>query len=297
MLKELSSEQFFNEVIDYVKPHTPYLTRAEKTVYANCPICQSAKLDTHHLYFGIWCHYRKVYLGCHNPLCNFGTSNNILDFIQRIEGVDFQTALAIWQEFVGVEPVSEERYVSDLDELHEACTDAFSGNGKYRQNHIIRLSKRTLIRDFGWHHDELFAEVYSQMVRLYSSKSQMNRKYLIQVTANSLQKLVRGEIQRAEIEISEHRLSTTECDMNLSNDILDYASYDSEFIDPLIEREDRENEQKALKMAHNRLDVIEMKIIYGTISFRKASLITGIPKSTIAHRLKKKLEKISQECL
>ena len=133
------------------------------------------------------------------------------------------------------------------------------------------------------------------MVRLYSSKSQMNRKYLIQVTANSLQKLVRGEIQRAEIEISEHRLSATECDINLS--ILDYVSYDSEFIDPLIEREDRENEQKALKMAHNRLDVIEMKIIYGTISFRKASLITGIPKSTIAHRLKKKLETIRQECL
>ena len=85
--------------------------------------------------------------------------------------------------------------------------------------------------------------------------------------------------------------------MNLSNDILDYVSYDSNFTDPLIEREDREREQKALKMADKIFNIIEKKILDGTLSFRKASLITGIPKSTIADRIKKKLEKIRQKCL
>ena len=115
--------------------------------------------------------------------------------------------------------------------------------------------------------------------------------------ANSLQKILRQENRRRRIEIPEHRLSTIDWDMNLSNDILDYVSYDSNFTDPLIEREDRGKEQKALKIAYKRLDVIERKIIDGTLSLRKASLITGIPKSTIAARLKKKLERIRQECL
>jgi hypothetical protein len=100
------------------------------------------------------------------------------------------------------------------------------------------------------------------------------------------------------MEISEHRLSTIDWDMNLSNDILDYVSYDSNFTDPLIEREDRENDQKALKMAKEMLDEVEMKtIIDDKFSLRKASLYTGIPKSTIADRLKKKLKEIRQECL
>jgi hypothetical protein len=294
---ELISQEFFGHVVAYVKPYTPFLNTARQNASGNCPFCQRHKLDSHHRYFGVWCHWRKVYLGCRNPSCNFGTSNNILDFIQRIEDVDFPAALAIWQEFLGAEPVSKERYLTCLNQLHKACQDAFSGNGKYKQNYIIRISKRTLIEDFGWHHRELFSEVFKRMVVLYFDKASVNQKYVVQMMANRLQRLLRQEIQRAKIEISEHRLSTIDCDMNLSNDILDYVSYDSNFTDPLIEREDREREQKALKMAKKMLDDIEMQIIDGTLSLRRVSIITGIPKSTIADRLKKKLEKIKTECL
>ena len=147
MLKELTSEQVFNEVIDYVKPHTPYLRKSGKKAYGNCPFCQRHKLDYHHQYFGVWCRYRKVYLGCHNPLCNFGTSNNIFDFIERFEGVDFPAALAIWQESLGIEPVSKERYLKCLNQLDKACRDAFTGNGKFKQNYVIRVCKRALIED------------------------------------------------------------------------------------------------------------------------------------------------------
>ena len=116
--------------------------------------------------------------------------------------------------------------------------------------------------------------------------------------ANYVQKLLRNEFERATVEISEHRLSPIDRDMNLSNDILDYVSYDSNFADPLIEREERQIEQKALKMAIEILDVIELRIIIDDkFSIRKASLITGIPKSTIAYRLNNKLRYIRQECL
>lgn len=115
--------------------------------------------------------------------------------------------------------------------------------------------------------------------------------------ANYLQKLVREEIRRTEIELSEDRFSNPDLNMHLSNDILDYVSYEANFTDPLIEREEREKEQKALNMAYEELDVIEMKIIYGTLSLRKASVIIDIPKSTIADRLKKKLEKIRKKSL
>jgi hypothetical protein len=293
MVQELISEQFFNQVVAFVSSYTCYLTISGKKVSGNCPFCQPHKPDSHHRYFGVWPYYGKVYLGCHNPRCNFGTSNSILDFIQRIKGVDFPMALALWQEFLGIEPVSKERYLSGLKELDEACRDAYSGNGKYKQNYIIRISKRTLIEDFNWHHEELFSEVFSQMVILYVNKPHVNQKYIVQMMANYLQKLVRQEFERATVEISEHRLSPIDRDMNLSNDILDYVSYDSNFTDPLIEREERQIEQKALKMAIEILDVIELRIIIDDkFSIRKASLITGIPKSTIAYRLKKKLKQI-----
>jgi hypothetical protein len=298
MVHELTSEQFFNEVINYVKPYTPFLTRAGKNAYGNCPICQRAKLDRHHLYFGVWSYYGKVYLGCHNPICDLGTKNNILDFIQRMESVDFYGALTIWQTFCGAEAISEKRYLSGLNELHLACRDAFSGNGKFKQNYIIRLSKRTLIEDFGWHHEELFSEVFKRMVVLYFSKPSVNQKYIVQMMANYLQRVVGQEIGRAEIEISEHRLLNVDWDMNLSNDILDYASYQTNFTDPLVEREERENEQKALKMAIEILDEVEMKtIIDDKFSIRQASLITGIAKSTIQYRRDKKLETIRKKCL
>ena|GEM_PF-5305237 len=191
--------------------------------------------------------------------------------------------------------ISEEKYLKCLNQLHEGCRDAFSGNGIYWQNHIIRFSKRTLIRDFGWHHEELFSEVFKRMVVLYFSKPSVNQKYVVQMMANHLQKLVRQEFDRATNEISEHRLSPIDRD---SDDILDYVSYDSRFTDPLIEREEREKEQKALRMARQRLDVTELRIIIDDkFSIRKASLITGISKSTIVYRLNNKLKQISEECL
>jgi hypothetical protein len=297
MVRKLTSEVTFNEVVDYVKPYTPYLRKSGKSACGNCPFCQRRKLDSHHQHFGVWCHYGRVYLGCHSLRCDFGTKNSILDFIQRVEGIDFPSALNVWQEFLGIDAISEERYITCQNHLHEVCRDAFSGNGKYKQNYIIRISKRTLIERFGWDHEDLFAEIYCEMVALYFNKPFVNQKYIVWMTANRLQRLARREIQRAETEIPEHRLSTIDWDMNLSNDILDYVSYDSNFTDPLIEREERENEQKALKIAYKRLNVIEMKIIDGTLSLRKASLILGIPKSTIADRLNKKLNKIRQECL
>lgn len=298
MVYELTSQQYFNEVVAYVKTYNSYLTISGKNGFGNCPICQSAKLDMHHLYFGVWCRYGKVYLGCHNPQCNLGTSNSILDFIQRFEGVDFHGALTIWQEFPGIESIDEEKYLTCLNQLHEACRDAFSGNGIYKQNHIIRLSKRTLIRDFGWHHEELFSEVFKRMVVLYFSKPSVNQKYVVQMMANYLQKLVRQEFERATIEISEQRLLKAHIGKGISNDILDYVSYQTNFTDPLIERETREMHQLALNMAYKSLDVIELRIITDDkFSIRKASLITGISKSTIAHRLNNKLQDIRVKCL
>jgi len=133
------------------------------------------------------------------------------------------------------------------------------------------------------------------MVVLYFSKPSVNQKYVVQMMANHLQKLVRQEFDRATNEISEHRLSPIDRD---SDDILDYVSYDSRFTDPLIEREEREKEQKALRMARQRLDVTELRIIIDDkFSIRKASLITGISKSTIVYRLNNKLKQISEECL
>lgn len=56
--------------------------------------------------------------------------------------------------------------------------------------------------------------------------------------------------------------------------------------------------QLALNMAYESLGVIELRIIIDDkFSIRKASLITGIPKSTIAHRLNNKLQSIREECL
>lgn len=298
MIQELTSEQFFNEVVDFAKPHTPLLTKTGKKAYGNCPFCQRDKPDSHHQYFGVWCHYRRVYLGCHNPLCNLGTSNNILDFIQRIESVDFPAALAMWQEFVGIEPVSEERYLSDLDELHKACRDAFSGNGKYKQNYIIRKSKRTLIEDFEWHWEELFSEVFKRKVVLYFNKASVNQKYLVQMMANHLQKLVKQEIERAGIEISEQRLLGAYIGEDIRNGILDFVNSQKCSTDSLIEREMLEMYQLALNMAYERLNKIELRIIIDEkFSIRRASQITGIPKSTIANRLNKKLMKIREECL
>jgi len=298
MIQELTSEQFYDEVVAYVKPYTFFLTRSGKNAYGNCPFCQLAKLDMHHQYFGVWCHYRKVYLGCHNPLCSFGTSNNILDLIQHLESVDFHGALAIWQQFLGIESIDEEKYLTCLNQLHEACRDSYSGNGKYKQNHIIRLSKRTLLRDFGWHHEELFSELFRQMVVLYFTKPSVNQKYVVQMMANYLQKLVRQEFERATIEISEQRLLKAHIGKGISNDILDYVPYQKSFTDPLIERETREMHQLALNMAYESLDVIELKIIIDDkFSIRKASLITGIAKSTIAYRLNNKLRNIREECL
>jgi hypothetical protein len=298
MIQELTSQQYFNEVVAYVKTYNSYLTISGKNAFGNCPICQSAKLDMHHLYFGVWCRYGKVYLGCHNPQCNLGTSNSILDFIQRFEGVDFHGALTIWQEFLGIESIDQEKYLTCLNQLHEGCRDAYSGNGIYRQNHIILISKRTLIKDFRWHHEELFAEIFREMVTLYFTKPHVNQKYVVQMMANHLQKLVRQEFQRAQIEISEQRLLKAHIGKGIRNDILDYVSYQTTFTDPLIERETREMHQLALNMAYESLDVIELRIIIDDkFSIRKASLITGIPKSTIAYRLNNKLKQIRQECL
>ena len=57
--------------------------------------------------------------------------------------------------------------------------------------------------------------------------------------------------------------------------------------------------QLALNMAYESLDVIELRIIIDDkFSIRKASLITGIAKSTIAYRLNNKLKDIIRnECL
>jgi hypothetical protein len=66
----------------------------------------------------------------------------------------------------------------------------------------------------------------------------------------------------------------------------------------LIERETREMHQLALNMAYESLDVIELRIIIDDrFSIRKASLITGIAKSTIAYRLNNKLKDIREKCL
>ena len=298
MVQELTSQQYFNEVVAYVKTYNSYLTISGKNAFGNCPICQSAKLDMHHLYFGVWCRYGKVYLGCHNPQCNLGTSNSILDFIQRFEGVDFHGALTIWQEFLGIESIDEEKYLTCLNQLHEACRDAFSGNGIYRQNHIIRFSKRTLIRDFEWHHEELFDEIFREMVTLYFTKPHVNQKYVVQMMANYLQKLVRQEFERAQIEISEQRLLKPHIGKNISNDIWDFVYSRKYSYDPLIEREIYEMHQLALNMAYESLDVIEQRIIIDDqFSIRTAALVTGIPKSTIAYRLNNKLRYIRQECL
>ncbi len=116
--------------------------------------------------------------------------------------------------------------------------------------------------------------------------------------ANYLQKLVRQEFDRAQIEISEQRLLKPHIGKNISNDILDYVSYQRNFTDPLIERETREMHQLALNMAYESLDVIEQRIIIDdTFSIRTAALVTGIPKSTIAYRLNNKLKDIREECL
>ena len=204
----------------------------------------------------------------------------------------------MWQEFVGIEPVSEERYLSDLDELHKACRDAFSGNGKYKQNYIIRISKRTLIEDFGWHHEEIFSELFKRMVVLYFNKASVNQKYLVQMMANHLQKLVKQEIERAGIEISEQRLLGAYIGEDIRNGILDFVNSQKCSTDSLIEREMLEMYQLALNMAYESLDVIELRIIIDNkFSIRRASLITGIAKSTIAYRLNRKLQKIRQECL
>ena len=298
MVQELTGEEFFNEIIDYVSPHARYLSISRKKASGNCPFCQRLKPDSHHRYFGVWSYYGKVYLGCHNPICDLGTKNNILDFIQRIEGVDFPAALAIWQDFLGIESISQERYLTCLHQLHEACRDAFTGNGKFKQNHVIRFSKRILTRDLGWHHQELFGEVFKRMVVLYFSKESVNQKYLVQMMANYLQELVRQEIGRAEIEISEQRLLKAHIGKGISNDILEYVHSHKYSPDPLIEREIKEMHQLALNIAYERLDVIELRIITDdNFSIRKASLITGIAKSTIAYRLNKKLKKIREECL
>ena len=56
--------------------------------------------------------------------------------------------------------------------------------------------------------------------------------------------------------------------------------------------------QLALNIAYERLDLLEIQIITDDkFSIRKASLITGIPKSTIAYRLNNKLRDIREECL
>ena len=298
MVQELTSEQFFNEVVDYVKPRTPFLTRSAKNTYGNCPICQRAKVDTHHLYFGVWCYYGRVYLGCQNLRCDFGTKNSILDFIQRVEGIDFPAALSIWQEFLGIDSISEERYLNCLNQLDEACRDAYSGNGIYRQNLIIRNSKRTLIEDFDWHHEELFAEVFRRLVVLYFTKPHVNQKYVVQMMANYLQKLVRQEFERAKIEISEQRLLRAHIGKGISNDILDFVYSQKCSTDFLFEREMYEMHQLALNIAYETLTEIELRIITDDkFSIRQASLITGIPKSTIAYKLNNKLKQIRQECL
>ena len=116
--------------------------------------------------------------------------------------------------------------------------------------------------------------------------------------ANYLQKLVRQEFERAKIEISEQRLLRAHIGKGISNDILDYIHSHKYSSDPLIEREIKEMHQLALNIAYERLTEIELRIITDDkFSIRQASLITGIPKSTIAYRLNKKLKKIREDCL
>ena len=116
--------------------------------------------------------------------------------------------------------------------------------------------------------------------------------------ANHLQKLVRQEFERAQIEISEQRLLKPHIGKNISNDIWDFVYSRKYSYDPLIEREIYEMHQLALNMAYESLDVIELRIIIDDrFSIRKASLITGISKSTIAYRLNNKLKDIREKCL
>jgi DNA-directed RNA polymerase specialized sigma24 family protein len=212
--------------------------------------------------------------------------------------VDFPAALAIWQEFLGAEPASKERYLSDLNELHKACRDAYSGNGKFKQNYVIRVCKKTLIEGFEWHHEELFSEVFRRMVVLYFNKASVNQKYLVQMMANHLQKLVRQENGRRKIEISERRLLGAYIGEDIRNGILDFVNSQNCSTDSLIERELHEMYQLALNMAYETLNKIELRIIIDdNFSYRKASQITGISKSTISHRLNKKLMKIREKCM
>ena len=116
--------------------------------------------------------------------------------------------------------------------------------------------------------------------------------------ANHLQKLVKQEIERAGIEISEQRLLGAYIGEDIRNGILDFVNSQKCSIDSLIEREMHEMYQLALNLAYERLNELELRIIIDdNFSIRKASQITGISKSTIAHRLNKKLMKIREECL
>ena len=108
---DLTSEQYFRETFAFVDSHSKHglPNRAYRSIYANCPFCQTAR-DSHHLYFGVWCRSGKVHIGCQNPKCGFGThngngrGNNIFDFIIECgEARDLDSALRVWCEYLGLE--------------------------------------------------------------------------------------------------------------------------------------------------------------------------------------------------
>jgi hypothetical protein len=302
MKNDLLSDYYFNKTVEYVEKHSPrIIERNEKKAYGNCPFCQSAP-DSHRLCFGVWCHHGKVFLGCQR--CEFGTRNNVIEFIQRIENVDFQDALNLWREFCGIPTLSHEKYVESLGELYEHCKSAFSGNGKYKQNKIIKYSRNTLMRDFGWEFDDLFTAIYNEMVVLYFTRPQINRRYLVQSIANSLQKLVREEIENPVI--SETRLAQNlggdsgkgnVGDTLAPNEVIEFAARKSYSDHWQTDESIKEMHTEALRRAYRELNDIQLKIVIGDITYREASMITGKPISTIEYQLKSKLKRIREECL
>ena len=114
--------------------------------------------------------------------------------------------------------------------------------------------------------------------------------------ANLLQKLVRQEIERKEIEISEQRLMKLNMNFKTVN-IIDYVTSTFDFVDPLIEKETKEMEEKALLLAYSKLNSLEIEILTNSrFTYKKASMLTGIPTSTIRKRIKTKINEIRNEC-
>ena len=302
-MNDLTSELYFQDTFNYVARYSPNLIYKGSQVSGNCTFCQHMQ-DNHHRYFGIWCKGGKVLLGCHNAKCGFGTKNsngkgnNIYDFIMAIAGEDFDGALKIWCEEIGV-PFKEveeraEKIVQEED-IYPLCEVAFYGKKKWKYMRQIQYRKNLLVNQLNWEKEELFNEMYLRMREEFEKYECMNVSFFLQRYSNRIRSLYDEKKHGWDYEIPMNCFANNE-EIDVEKDQCIESKYclDRWMSNDEIAHDVSARNREALRLADKELTEVEKGLLRRDLTYREVAHANGTAPSTLHHRLAKKRKSIAK---